>query len=331
MLYDHDLSMQNNIGNENPLCGQLAWGRGRFRPKHPIIVPILSLPFYALFESQGLLQFNVIDTMILIILLFKLNRLFFNELISFFVAMIYATGTLFLNYVYNYSPDILSTVMVIGAIYFVFRERYYLSAVLLGLSIFAKVSNIVPAGILIAYVFIMIFKKDGSVSRGKGQLIADKVTTMIIFLLVFLVALTPLLYTNFRFFGSPFLTGYQRTAERGRGPGELQIFDHAAKFDQPFLQGAYRLLFLGKWGIIPTNPVLILGLLGVLLVRRKENRHRYYLLMLICVAQFIFFAKYSMGWGSTSHFSNRFLMTSIALSSVFTGNVIEFAVNRFFY
>ncbi|MBN1871184.1 MAG: hypothetical protein JW800_01275, partial [Candidatus Omnitrophica bacterium] len=250
ILSDHDLFLDNNTMREDPLCGQLALGKkNRLVPKHPIIMPVLSIPFYMLFKSYGLLLFNVIDAIILMILIFKLNRLFFNEWVSFATTIIYATGTLFLDYVYNYSPDILSTVMVVGGLYFILKKRYHVGALLLGLSLFAKVSNIVPAGLIIAYAVFVILKGDRLTSGEKAQDMTRKVTTILVFLLVFLIALAPLLMTNYELFGSPFVTGYQRTAERGDG-GRLHIFDHMGHFDQPFLLGARRLLFLGRWGIV---------------------------------------------------------------------------------
>ena len=328
ILADGDLLLSNNIDTADPLCDQLALGQEGFVPKHPIIMPLFSIPFYFAFGNQGLLLFNIMNVMILIVLLFKLNRLFFDEWISFSTVMIYAVGTLFLNYVYNYSPDIFSTVMVVGGLYCVLTKRYYVGAFLLGLSLFAKVSNSVPAGIICLYAVVMIFRESEPVAAGGKRAFAKSVTVAG-FAAVFLLSLFPLFYTNQALFGSPFVTGYNRTAVHGTQPEEIAIFDHATQFNQPLLKGTVLLLFYKQWGIIPTNPILIFSFLGVLLLYRKKNRGRYFLLLCIFLAQFVFFAKYEMGGAGYSHFSNRFLMTPIALSSVFTGNFLEFFVSRF--
>src|SRR5215469_9333654 len=85
LLNDGDLLLQNNIDGRDPLDGQqLALGRRGLVPKHPIIMPVVSIPFYYLFKDYGLLLFNVLDSMLLIMLIYKLNRLFFDKQLSFF-------------------------------------------------------------------------------------------------------------------------------------------------------------------------------------------------------------------------------------------------------
>jgi hypothetical protein len=108
---DGDLLLANNI-SADPLNGQLAVGTEGFVPKHPIILPLVSMPFYLLFGSPGLLLFNILDCMLLIVLIFKLNCLFHPRIIAFTTTILYATGTLFLEYTYNYSPDVFATVLI---------------------------------------------------------------------------------------------------------------------------------------------------------------------------------------------------------------------------
>src|SRR5262245_22470029 len=44
LLEDRDLLLANNV--ENPLNGQLALGKEGLVPKHPIIMSLISIPFY---------------------------------------------------------------------------------------------------------------------------------------------------------------------------------------------------------------------------------------------------------------------------------------------
>src|SRR6187399_452762 len=53
LLQDHDLQMANNAPRLDK--GQLALGRDGLVPKHPILMPIVSIPFYVLFGDFGLL------------------------------------------------------------------------------------------------------------------------------------------------------------------------------------------------------------------------------------------------------------------------------------
>jgi hypothetical protein len=324
LLDDGDLLIANNI-LADPLNGQLALGKDGFVPKHPILLSLVSMPFYVMFGTPGLLLFNILDCMLLIVLIFKLNCLFFHRLIAFISAAVYATGTLFLDYTYNYSPDIFSTVLLLSALYLIFCERFYVGAILLGLCVFAKIPNALLAAVILAYVGFTIFKgksTGGSVQEPFRNKVMVGLTTAVLFM----IALAPLAYTNFKLFGSPMITGYQRTAVAG-SDGQMLSVDHSAKFNQPLFKGIYLSLFAPRNGIIPTNPVLILAFSGVVWFKQIRPREKAFLILLICLVQFLLFAKYDEWY--TSHFSNRFLMTFIALSSVFAGNFLKYFLHKY--
>jgi hypothetical protein len=256
-----------------------------------------------------------------------LNRLFFDNSISFITTVLYATATLFFNYAYNYSPDVFATVLVLAGLNLVLRERFYSGAVFLGLSVFAKLPNALLAGIILLYAGLMIIREHGEagglrsgLSRGWFKIVCTAV--------LFAVALAPFGLVNHALFGSPFVTGYQRTAESGASAGEIVVSNHVNKFNQPLLFGAWRLLFDPNSGLVPTNPILILALLGLLHVNRSANTQALYLIITICAAQFLSFAKYD-DW-QTSEFSNRFLMTFVAGSSVLTSTYLKTLSGRLF-
>jgi hypothetical protein len=86
-------------------------------------------------------------------------------------------------------------------------------------------------------------------------------------------------------------------------------------------------------GIVPTNPILVFALVGVGLIRSTktlstDSTVKLWLIVVICACQFLFFAKYDEWWASS--FSNRFLMTFIALSSVFTSSFIGYVGEKLF-
>jgi len=326
LFEDGDLLLANNI-EADPLNGQLALGKQGLVPKHPIFMPLVSAPFYKAFGDRGLLIFNILDCMILALLIFKLNQLFFDNSISFITTVLYATATLFFNYAYNYSPDVFATVLVLAGLNLVLRERFYSGAVFLGLSVFAKLPNALLAGIILLYAGLMIIRERGEagglrsgLSKGCFKIVCTAV--------LFAGALAPFGLVNHALFGSPFVTGYQRTAEAGASAGEIVVSNHVNKFNQPLLFGAWRLLFDPNSGLVPTNPILILALLGLLHVNRSANTQALYLIITICAAQFLSFAKYD-DW-QTSEFSNRFLMTFVAGSSVLTSTYLKTLSGRLF-
>jgi Mannosyltransferase (PIG-M) len=331
LLEDGDLLLANNISDiSDHLNMQLALGKEGLVPKHPVLMPLFSIPFYLLLKDKGLLLFNVVDCMILMVLIFKLNRLFFDGYIAFTVTALYATGTLFFDYVYNYSPDVFSTVLVLGGLYLVLQRKFYAGALLLGLSVFAKISNALLAGIGLSYVgFKILFSGKGeqTASQATENSLLKKVGVMTTAVAVFLLSLVPLAYTNYKLFGSPFVTGYQRMALAGRAPGEILAVSDTGSFNQSLLKGAYLLLFDRYHGVIPTNPVVFLAFLGLFQLRRNGKQEKFYFLLAICLAQFLLFSKYDEQFAS--HFSNRYLMTFVALSSVFTGSFLKYVTDRF--
>jgi hypothetical protein len=325
LLQDGDLALANNI-DVDPFNGQLALGIQGLVPKHPILMPLVSIPFYQAFGDRGLLMFNIIDCVILVLLIFKLNQVFFDNFVSVITALLYATGTLFFNYTYNYSPDVFATVLVLAGLNFVLRKRFYFGAVFLGLSVFAKLPNAILAGIILLYAGWTIMRDSGAAANGRS--FSRHWSKLFGTAALFIIALAPLGFVNHSLFGSPWITGYQRTAEAGAKAGEIVVSDHTNKFNQPLFFGAWRLLFDPRSGLVPTNPILLLAILGLLHLNRQADKHAVYLIITICAAQFFTFAKYD-DW-QTSEFSNRFLMTFVAGSSVLTSAYLQTLTGRLF-
>src|SRR5215216_2695284 len=324
LLNDGDLSLANNVPTD-PLNGQLAMGREGFVPKHPILMPLVSLPFYSLLGTPGLLLFNIFNSIILILLIFKLNCLFHSRSIAFITTILYATATLFLDYTYSYSPDVFSTLLLLGGLYFVLQKSFYAGMVLLGLSIFAKLPNAPLVFTILLFAGFMIWREHSEQDNSKEQF-RHKLAVTVTAIVIFILALVPYAYTNYKLFGSPIVTGYQRTATADSA-GQMLLVDHASKFNQPLLKGMYISLFDPRNGILPTNPVVIMALLGVVRLRSIKPRDKAYLILLLCLIQFVLFAKYDEWY--MSHFSNRFLMTFVALSSVFTGSFLSYISQKY--
>lgn len=326
LLQDGDLQLANNIEDVDPLNGQLAVSKERgLVPKHPIFMSLVSLPFFKILGNRGLLVFNVIDCALLILLIFKLNRFFVNGHLACLTSVLYATATLFFNYVYNYSPDVFATVFILSGLNLVLRRRYYSGALLLGLSVSAKLPNAILAVAIMTYASWMILKdqldKPGP-GWHKNWLRLGYVSA------IFVISLAPLGYVNNILFGSPWITGYQRTAVHDSVAGEIRISDHVNKFNQPFIQGSLRLMFDTNSGILPTNPILILAFLGLLHLPKNSARRPIYLIIAISMIQFMTFAKYD-DW-QTSQFSNRFLMTFVAGMSVPMSFYLRYVGESFF-
>lgn len=315
LLEDGDLVINNNVPENKHLKGQLALGKDdrldRLVPKHPILMPIVSLPFYAVFGNIGLLVFNVAQVIALMGVVYLINARFFDTATSVAASLLFGTATLFLNYSYNYSPDVFSSLLFLAGVYFALGRRHLWSAVFLGLSVFAKLANLPLVGVVGLYVAFDVLR-EGWDGRALRRLAA--------FGGVLALSLAPLLVTQELLYGSPWTNGYQRAIT------ETGFDDHVDKFNQPFFEGFFRLLFHDPKGLVVTNPVLVVSALGALGILRSPHRMQLLFLAALCLAQLAFFAPYDE-W-SHSHFSNRFLMITVALSSVFAGLAIFEARRR---
>ena len=323
IVEDGDFQLENNV--PDPLIGQLAVGQKGFVPLHSILMPLVSLPFYLLFETPGLLLFNILACMILIVLIFELNCLFFPRIIALITTLLYATATLLLDYTYNYSPDVFATALLLGGLYLILCGKYYWGTIPLALSIFAKIPNAALVGVILLYAVYTIWKGEGTKISIKDDF-RKKLTTTLIMGAVFILANIPFAYSNYLFFGSPIITGYQRMAVAGPN-GQVLIVDHVNKFNQPLFKGMYQVLFDIGNGTLLTNPVLILAFAGALLIKNFKAQDKIYWILAICLIQFFTIAKYDE-W-ATSHFSNRFLMAFIVLSSVFTSNFLSYLSRKY--
>jgi hypothetical protein len=315
LLEDGDLIISDDVPARKRLNGQLALGKDgrldRLVPKHPILMPLVSLPFYAAFGSIGLLIFNVVQLIVLIGVVYLINTRFFDVATSVATALLFGAATLFLNYSYNYSPDVFSSLLLLTGVYFALCRRRALCAVFLGLSVFAKLTNLPLVGVVGLYVAFDVLRESRS-RRAFGRLAG--------FGGVLALSLVPLLVTQELLYGSPWVNGYLRAVT------ETGLDDHVNKFNQPFVKGLLEILFHYEKGLVVTNPVLVLSAVGAFWVLRSPHRMQLLFLAALCLVQLAFFALYDE-W-AYSHFSNRFLMTTVALASVFAGLAIFEARQR---
>jgi 4-amino-4-deoxy-L-arabinose transferase-like glycosyltransferase len=84
MVENGDLDMSNNIpASMHVSQNQLALSaKGYLVPKHGIFFPLVSTPFYLLFGDAGFPLFNLLLTIGILIVMYQIIRLFFDELIS---------------------------------------------------------------------------------------------------------------------------------------------------------------------------------------------------------------------------------------------------------
>jgi hypothetical protein len=324
ILEDGDLNMENNISKEAHPSGQLAMSKdGYLAPKHSVFFPIATIPFYLVFGSIGVMYFNLFLVICINLLIFAINRVFFNKEVSLITTFLFATGTIIMNYSYNYLGEVFSTVLLAWGFLYVIRKNYYWAALVLGLSCFAKVSNVVWVSLMLLYI-LWDFVKNRTDWKVKEE-VWRSVGAYSSIILLFIIGLFPFFITNYLLYGGFITTGYHRVVFLDVDLN-LILSNGASGFNQDLFSGLSNLLFHEKLGVLEANPIILVSLLGIFLIKKMTNIPVAMLALVIIIIQFLLFSKWDM-WYATE-FGNRFVMFSIVLLSLFTGNVINVLISR---
>ncbi|PCI98991.1 MAG: hypothetical protein COB15_04835 [Flavobacteriales bacterium] len=319
IINDFDLNMANNFEERLHLSGGFALSpEGVLVTKYSILFSITTVPFYLLFGAIGVMYYNLLLAIMLNVIIYAINRVFFNKSISLMTAFLFATGTIIMNYSYNYLGSLFSTVLIAAGVLYILRKKYYLAALILGFACFAAVSNIPWIGIMFLFVFWDYFKNKVDWAHKKSITEGVKVSFSII--IIFCISLVPLLYSNLLLYGNAFVTGYHKTITFDENYNMITL-DYSSGFNQELLSGLYNLLFHPTLGVVEANPVIIIACIGVIMIRKMKNQLWAVMLLTIIAGQFLFYAKWDM-WYATE-FGNRFVMFSIVIFSPFVGNVLN--------
>jgi len=295
VLFDGDLNLRNQLrGGIETHQRQISLGaRGEWYPKHPILMPLLTIPLVPLLGTNAFLVFNVMVLALFGVALYELGRIAAGPAASIFGALGMIFGSFIIVYDYNYSPDLFACLFLALAVHETLRERAVTAGFLAGLATFARTSHLFLLPFTLAYV---AWKR-----RARGA---------VLFIAAAALPLLAQAGLNFRMFGSPFVSPYMRilTLESGRPA----ILSHVGDFDLPIWEGIRGQLLDPQKGLVFTAPVLFLAAPGFVGWLRRRRDHA--LLCLVMAASlFLLFSSYR--WWPTSHQGNRFLMPVLALSA----------------
>ena len=294
LLREKDLDLHDDMAwNVVRPQGQVALGaRGEWYPKHPILLAIAALPFYAALGDQGLLAFNVLQVALLDVLVFLLARRFTSDGVALAVAVWFAFGSFLRPVAYNFSPDVFSSLLVVSGYLALVSRRFGAAGALFGIAIAAKWTNL--AFLPIAGIYAIA---TGGIRPG------------IRFALAATPSLLALLLLDFHMFGSPFVTPYDRVL----GEGFRLEPSHRTMFDRPFLAGLWTQIVDPRLGMLRSAPQALFAMPGFVLLARRA-RSEAALCVALCAAQMAVFAPYRM-WDA-SNYGHRFWMTAIVLFAV---------------
>jgi len=266
--HDGDLDLQNQLrGGLAVHQRQVALGQaGQWYPKHPVLMSIVALPFYAAFGTAGFLLFNGLMMALLVVILWAICRLYVSPGTATAAVALVVGGSFLRAYLYNFSPDLFSTVLVLAGVLLILKRRCFSGGVALGISVLAKVTNLFVSLVVLS-ILCLRRPRTGALRTGAGLLPG--------------VAAWMLL--NLAMFGAPTTTGYDRTIVLQGDT--LVTVSHRGFFDLPLLEGVRGQLLDPRVGILTTSPLLLLALPGLIPLFR---RYRWDGLLFLGISEFLF-------------------------------------------
>lgn len=264
-------------------------GDGEWYPKHSYLMPIFSTPFYVLFGPYGLLLFNLLALFLALFSGYRLASRYVGSFPSAVAVMAVATAPVIPYLVYSYSHDVFCAALVAGGCALLGHRRWALGGLLLGLSLFAKITNAliaVPLGL--------------ALTMGNGRGLVRAAVAASIPLVCYAIANTVM-------FGDPFTTSYHRILTiKG---GQQSIVSTKDLFDTPLVEGWNRFFSHSHEGELAQVSLLpLLAYLGLpfLLFRAPAVT----IALILALTLFLYaFARYHYGGA-------RFFMPWLALSVV---------------
>lgn len=300
VLKDHRFDLSKQLpGGWWPHVNQVALSKtGRPVAKHPVVMPILSLPFVAIFGKPGTLVFNLAQCTALVWILYLLALRVARPFAASAAVVLTYIASFLPHYLWNYSPDVCATLLLTAGTLVVAagkrRRDWIVGGVLLGLAVGAKYPLVLFLPGTLLLIGRPFWKPALAVAAG----------------VVIPLALLGLL--NIHQFGSPLTTGYDRIAILSRDY-VASTYSQRSSFDLPFRQGLSGQIFDHDHGLLRTSPVTLISLLGVpalIWQRRRLGTH----VVVGSLALFLLFCIYDQ-WDA-SHYGNRFLMPAVAFGAL---------------
>lgn len=250
--YDRDLGWNHSV---DAAWSNIALGRhGEWWPKHPILMPIASLPFVWALGPLGTLVFQFFFYVLMSVFAYRVAARVASRPAALAAACAFAVTPWIYDRVWGFNNDVFYTVLILAAVDAALAERPALAGALLGVGVFAKNTNVLYAP---ALGLLFLLRKD---FRGFAKL-------------CLFAAVPAALYAamNTYLFGSPIATGYDRILVREAG--RLTTHSHRADFNFALanLRPAVERVLIGGEGFLSRFPLIFPAFAGLVVmgVRRR--------------------------------------------------------------
>lgn len=282
--YDGSLPWYRNL--------DVAWSNvsvgsgGEWYPKHSVLMPIVSTPFFLAFGVDGLLVFNALAMVLALFLGYRLAARF-SPPEAAAVAVFMVSGCPLVPYLtYAYSHDVFYAALAAGGCEALASRRPGVGGFLLGLSVVAKVTNVLVA----APLALALAGRDW---RALGRAVAFGA-----------VPLAAFAAANWVMYGSPLTTSYHRILTVRQGTPSIEAWD---VFGTPLSDGLRRFFTPSAEGELAQMALLSLAAwVGLPFLARRARA--------VAVALVVSLAAFAVAFAKYRYGGARFFMPWLVLS-----------------
>ena len=296
LIGDHDLKIRNNLrGSDAQHATFVAVGAdGEWRPKHPVLMSVVAIPFLFAFGVKGLLVLNLTVMSALAALSHRLALRASPAWAASAATVTTALFTFVVAYAYNYSPDAFAALPAVASVLLLWGSWPMAAGLLAGAAFAAKPAHVV----FVVLAFAMAWARGG---RRGALRFAGGVAPWIAAVMLY----------NLMLFGGVGTFGYDRIFDPG-APGGLGTqrtdFSLAAMPENLVAQ-----IVDPRHGLAATAPSVLLAFAGLPFLFSRDRK-----LAVFCgalsISYLAFFSSY-LPW-TASHAGNRFLFVPVLLSAV---------------
>ncbi|HUB05902.1 MAG TPA: hypothetical protein VMB50_02820, partial [Myxococcales bacterium] len=248
-------------------------------PKHPLLMPILSVPFYLALGDVGTLVFNVLCGVLAALLAAELACAFTARWAASLIGFGLGVVPLIVREAYGFNNDLFYTVLVVGTAVCVANRQMGRAGLLAGFSVFAKITNV---------FFLAAFGAWVLATRDRRLILR--------FVAACSIGLAVTLIVNWVLFGAPWITAYQRVLIVHNGAQEIQ--SHTRLFHREFWEGLHALWGWPEYrdpqgrGVMAVFPAYLPALLGTGVLAWRKRWVEALVFLFALTWPLFFFAKY---------------------------------------
>lgn len=325
----------------------LVYNRNKFSTIFLPGVSFLAVPFYfvgSLFAipQLGTYMFSALMGILTVFLVAKLARYFGSEYWqSIFAGMLFLLATNALSYTQTLTQHLPSTFILLSAILIALSTQTAYKNTLFGLLFGLALLIDIPNVFMFLPIVLYLGLKHISIINA-AQKISIQIRLLVLYIIVGVLPMIMIFgWYNQATTGSPTLiaqtvgrVSYEEAMlpKTTQDKKEESIYDtHLALNTRKLIQGLYILIVSDERGILYYQPIVIIGILGILMLyRRRQFYNELLLTVSIISVNFLIYMMFGDPWGGWSY-GPRYLIPATSLLCIFIGPFITLTTKKFIY